>query len=49
MRTIKEELIWLNEFGSIEEAREKDREMDKGGLQQEICSQQFRILITRGV
>jgi hypothetical protein len=22
MRTIKEELIWLNEFGSLEDARE---------------------------
>jgi len=25
MRTIKEELIWLNEFGSLEEARENIR------------------------
>ncbi|WP_353687075.1 integrase core domain-containing protein [Thermodesulfovibrio sp. 3462-1] len=23
MRTIKEEVIWLNEFGSFEEARER--------------------------
>jgi transposase InsO family protein len=28
MRTIKEELIWLNEFGSIEEARGKYKELD---------------------
>jgi hypothetical protein len=25
MRAIKEELIWLNEFGSLEEARENIR------------------------
>jgi hypothetical protein len=25
IRTIKEELIWLNEFGSLEEARENIR------------------------
>jgi len=29
IRTIKEELIWLNEFGSLEEARENIRKGKK--------------------